>query len=356
VAERAPVEPSFPARLGRLLVAPVAAQAAVIARKSGGLRDALYLVATGTLAFRLTDLVGAVLAAFRLSAAAGLMRLASVLGDELQTAGFVVLASALVITLLAGRGRRDPWLGLELGGNCYAPYFIAWAPIRLLDGEGLLGYSPTFLARVATVVAWGWVALLVGLAVRQLRCSEAPASPPGRRARLVGLALLAVPAASLVASAVFSARHLEQLRPLGRADAAPDFSLPRLDGQPGEVRLADYRGRVVVLDFWATWCPPCLAMLPMLHGLYREVHARGVEFIAINSDGGMVPRDEVLAFLAKHPFPYPVVADEREVGARYGVQSIPHLVVIGRDGKIARVFVGGVTRAQLAAAVAAAAQ
>jgi thiol-disulfide isomerase/thioredoxin len=170
----------------------------------------------------------------------------------------------------------------------------------------------------------------------------------------LGLAVLAVPALALGLSVWWSARHAELLRPLGRSDAAPDFSLARIDGQPGHVRLGDLRGQVVVLDFWATWCPPCLAMLPMLHDLYREWHPRGVEFVGIDADGPMVSRAELDEFLGRRPFPYPVVIDDKEVGGRYGVYSIPHLVVIGRDGKILRVFVGGATRAQLAAALAAA--
>jgi hypothetical protein len=95
-------------------------------------------------------------------------------------------------------------------------------------------------------------------------------------------------------------------------------------------------------------------MLPMLHELHREWQPRGVEFVGIDSDGAMVTRAEVQAFLARRPFPYPVVVDDQEVGGKYGVYSIPHLVIVGRDGKIRRVFVGGVGRAQLAAALAAA--
>ena len=90
-------------------------------------------------------------------------------------------------------------------------------------------------------------------------------------------------------------------------------------------------------------------MLPMLHDLHRELHGQGVGFVGINIDGPDA-RDEVAAFLARRPFPYPVVTD-RGVAARYGVFSIPHLVVIGRDGKIRRVFIGGVSRQQLAAAL-----
>lgn len=347
-------EPAFPARVGRLVLAPRRAFAALTERKSGGLRDALYLVGLGLLGFRLPDLLRALLATFRVGALAGLQRLLGVLVGEFQTAGFIVLAAALVIVVLAGRGRRDPLLALELGGACYVPYFIAWAPVRLLAVEGGLGYPPVLLSRIVAVFAWAAVAWFTFLGLRQLRRPSAwpPALAP-RRARVLGLALLAVPALAFGLSTSWSIRHQDLLRPLGHSDLAPDFALPRIDGQPGQIRLAELRGRVVLLDFWAVWCPPCVAMLPMLHELHHELHGRGVELIGINTDGDDA-REEVAAFLARRPFPYPVVAD-RGAGARYGVYSIPHLVVVGRDGKIRRVFIGGVGKNQLAATLMAAA-
>jgi len=356
--EQPGVEPAFPARIGLLLLAPSRRLGAIALRRSGGLRDALYLVLVSLLAFRLPDLLRAAMVFSRISASAGFSRLLGVVVSELQTVAFVALIAALAITILAGRGRRDPGVGLELGSACYVPYFIAWLPVRVLDCEGLLGYSPAMLSRIVNVVAWASVALFVGLSLRLLR--RGGAAPAARTSSglyaLVGLCVLAVPGTAAALNTLWSARHYELLRPLGRSDLAPDFTLARIDGQPGVVKLGDLRGRVVVVDFWATWCPPCLAMLPVLHDLYGEWHPRGVEFIGVDSDGSMVPRAEVVDFLARRPFPYPVVADDQEVGGLYGVYSIPHLVIVGRDGKIARVFVGGVSRAQLGAALGAASQ
>jgi thiol-disulfide isomerase/thioredoxin len=353
--EQLPAEPAFPTRLGLLLLAPARGLGAMFQRRTGGVRDALYLVGLSVLVFRLPDLLRTVLTFSRVSVGAGLSRLLGVVSSELRTAAFIAVAAAVFLTLLAGRGRRDPARGIELGAACYVPYFLAWSPVHLFDGESLLGYPPRLLVQVASVAAWVWVALFVVLSLRLMRGAVA-APPSGRSLRygLGGISVLAVPALALVLGTVWSARHYDLLRPLGRLDLAPDFALARVDGQPGEVRLSDLRGRVVVLDFWATWCPPCLAMMPMLHDLHREWHGKGVEFIAIDSDGPGGTREEVAEFVARNPFPYPVVLDDKEIGGRYGVFSIPHLVVIGRDGKIARVFVGGVRRDQLAAALSAA--
>lgn len=362
-----PKEPSFPTRIGLLVADPVRGLAGIAERKTGGVRDALVLVLLAGVVFRLPDLIRAARSFSRVSASAALTQLAGLFGAELRTAAFVALISALLVVILAGRGRRDPSVALELGSACYVPYFFAWAPVRLLDLDAWLGYVPTMVGRVARVVAWTWVLGLVAVSVWVLRKPPSqpgagPATPSSRRGPLAGIIMLGLPAVALAMNIVWSAQHFKLLRPLGRSDQAPDFVLDRIDGtagatgKDGPVRLSELHGQVVLLDFWATWCPPCLAMMPMLHELYRDWHPRGAEFVGIDSDGPMSTRDDVRAFLARNPFPYPVVVDDRNVGGAYGVSSIPHLVIIGRDGRIVRVFVGGVGREQLDAALAAAAE
>jgi thiol-disulfide isomerase/thioredoxin len=347
-------EPPLHVRLGLLVVSPPRAFAGIIARQRGAVRDAFLLVLLSVVAFRLPELARAAISFARVSASAGLTELMSIVGAEVRTAAFVTLVSALAIVVFAGRGRRDAALALELGAGCYVPYFVLWSPFRLLDTEAVLGYLPATLGVAVKGAAWTWVVGMVVLALRELRLRRPTA--PRRSAAAVGLVLLALPLSSVIASTVWSARHYELLRPLGRSDQAPDFSLSRIDGKPGEVRLSDLRGHVVLLDFWATWCPPCLAMIPTLHELYQEWQPQGAEFIGIDSDGPAATRDELRGFLTERPFPYPVVIDDRGVGGLYRVYSIPHIVVIGPDGKIVRVLVGGVTKGMLASALRAASQ
>jgi thiol-disulfide isomerase/thioredoxin len=151
---------------------------------------------------------------------------------------------------------------------------------------------------------------------------------------------MALALVSFLGNAVWTARHLEFLRPMRRGEPAPNFALPRIDGQPGLVTLEPLRGRVVVLDFWATWCPPCVAMLPVMDAAHRSWEPRGVSFLGLNSDGGGATRADIDAFLVEHPMSYPVALDSGEVGGLYKVEALPTLIVIGRDGTIRKSFVG----------------
>jgi peroxiredoxin len=150
--------------------------------------------------------------------------------------------------------------------------------------------------------------------------------------------------------AVWSARHFDALRPMRRGQDAPDFTLARIDDSPGTIAMSALRGQVVVLDFWATWCPPCVAMVPVLRDVHASWAPRGVVFVGINSDGP-TPPEEIRAFMAAHQLPYPVVADDGRVGALYRVEALPSLVLVGRDGHIRASFVGLTSKGALDKAI-----
>ena len=118
---------------------------------------------------------------------------------------------------------------------------------------------------------------------------------------------------------------------------APSLKLKMLD-ETTDFRLADHQGHCVVLDFWATWCGPCLQVMPIVEEVVGEFEAQGVELFAVNLEERPA---EIKATLERRGVEVAVVLDRDGVAAaRYEATAIPQTVVIGPDGRIARVFVG----------------
>ena len=135
-------------------------------------------------------------------------------------------------------------------------------------------------------------------------------------------------------------------RPNVTGTAAQDFTLNTLDG--AKIRLSDLRGKVVLLDFWATWCPPCRMELPSIEKLHEEYKDKGLVVLGINDeDNGTVK-----GFLKSHKYTLPVLMDvKRAVHRMYGARAIPTVVVIDADGVIKGYYVGERSEKDLVAAV-----
>jgi thiol-disulfide isomerase/thioredoxin len=349
----------LPARLGQLLLAPGPALRR-IDEQGGGFSDAVALVVAGTLAFRLPELVQVLLAAAGPTSGA-LMRLVAPFAAEVRDAAWIVLPAALLVTLLAG-ARRDPSRDLELGAAVYQVFFVVLALSRAVDAvAGMRVLPPRVTWTVAAAAALP--AFLRAIAVARRRPStaeeraaaraEIAAGPPrARAARGAGLVAAGLAVVGIGGNAVWSARHFDALRPIHRGQEAPDFTLARID-DAGSVAMSRLRGQVVVLDFWATWCPPCVAMVPVMRDVAASWGPRGVAFVGVNSDGP-TPQDEIREFIAAHALPYPMVIDDGRVGSLYKVEALPSLVLVGRDGRIRESFVGYMTQAALDKAIGAA--
>ncbi len=122
-----------------------------------------------------------------------------------------------------------------------------------------------------------------------------------------------------------------------RSAAAPDFSLPTTDGKI--LKLSDYRGKIVILDFWATWCPPCRKGIPDLIDIKKRYGSKGVEIIGISVDTDT--KDEVIPFMKEKGINYPVVYGNQNVYMQYGgIRAIPTTFVIDKEGKIVASYEG----------------
>jgi peroxiredoxin len=128
-----------------------------------------------------------------------------------------------------------------------------------------------------------------------------------------------------------------------KGDVAPDFSLSMLDG--GAQNLRDFRGQVVVLNFWASWCSPCRAETPDLQVTYTELRDKGLVVLGVNQGE---PHERVRDFVEEFGLSYPILLDEGQtVAQKYGVRAFPTSFVIGGDGVIREVVVGALTRSAI---------
>ena len=117
---------------------------------------------------------------------------------------------------------------------------------------------------------------------------------------------------------------------------APDFKVATLSGQT--VSLEKFRGQVVILDFFATWCQPCRESIPHLIELNRKYGRQGLQIVGVSADED--GDKAVRIFAEQHRINYPVVVAGESLMADYGVRSVPVMFVIDKKGKVAEVFRG----------------
>jgi DsbE subfamily thiol:disulfide oxidoreductase len=143
----------------------------------------------------------------------------------------------------------------------------------------------------------------------------------------------ALPAGTAAAAPDYSA--VPKLEALNDRQPAPDFTLADLSGR--KISLKDFRGKVVFLNFWATWCEYCREEMPAMQRLYREFSGKGFEIVGVNVKD---KRAAAVAFAQKLGISYPIALDPNgEVGLLYGAFGMPLSYLIDRDGLVlARLF------------------
>jgi thiol-disulfide isomerase/thioredoxin len=129
---------------------------------------------------------------------------------------------------------------------------------------------------------------------------------------------------------------------------APPFQLMDLQGKT--VSLAEFAGRIVVIDFWATWCTPCVKQIPVLNAFHRSPAGQAVALLGISVDVG--GREVVAPFAAEQGIEYPVLLGEETLAFDYGAPGFPALAVVDPQGRIDSLHLGVIDRSALEAAVA----
>lgn len=124
---------------------------------------------------------------------------------------------------------------------------------------------------------------------------------------------------------------------------APDFTLDSLDGKT--VHLSDFRGKAVLLNFWATWCQPCKIEMRWFEQLQKQYGPQGLQVIGIAMDGAS--RGEIAEFANNLCVDYLVLLGKEGVGDAYGVQSLPATFYVGRDGRVVAKVLGLKVRTEI---------
>ena len=153
----------------------------------------------------------------------------------------------------------------------------------------------------------------------------------GRRQLAVGLVVLGVVSVIAFGATKYLRR---EMFPVALGSKAPDFTAVTLDSIPREKHLADYRGQVVMINVWATWCLPCRVEMPSIEALHQAYASRGFKVLAVSvDDPGHA--ETIRAFVTQYKLTFEVLHDpERKIVDQYDIEGYPETFIIGRDGVI----------------------
>lgn len=325
-------------RVGGMIVSPRGTLGGACQGRGGGLPDLVLLLLLQFVAVHLRPIVKTVWFTVQVSYTAGLSMLLNTLAQSViyPVAGVFL---GTVVASVAARARATPGSAVDVVALCAVP--TVCLDLALTLGSAATGFRPSEATVIgATALGGLWFVVLLAVGIRLLR-EDRPGGrdpAPGQRAgwapRGVGLGVVAILFALFLQNAIWLGRHSGQIRPLAPGATAPEIDLPRYGG--GRERLSDHRGQVVLLDFWASWCGPCVQQMPRIAKLERRLADRGLRVLSINTEGS--PRKVERTPGARE---LRVLLDVDRVAARrYGVQTLPHLVVVGRDGKVIHVQTG----------------
>jgi len=157
--------------------------------------------------------------------------------------------------------------------------------------------------------------------------------------RSITIAIVIVLALSVFIALRYKDAFINYLKPaavvVGRP--APDFTASDMNGRT--IRLADYRGKVVILNIWATWCPPCVDEMPSLEKLYRELKDQNFALLAVSIDSDGIAA--VAPFMTRHGLTFPALIDSQAaIQTSYEITGVPETFIIDKKGILVRKVIG----------------
>ena len=323
---------SFLARLGLAITKPRAALTLAGDRSQAGRSgsDLLLAIVVMLFATQLRWLVSAVWLGAAVAPALGARAVVHVLTRSLTHELGLLVASAGVIFLASGP-KRELGRAFDLACVTALPLVLVHLFAETVIGIGELPLPP-WMARAIELAAILWMVALTWIALAVARGADAEGADDkhaGAGARRAGWAVATVALAGIAVQLLWIGQHVTQLRPLEVGGAAPVFSLASIG--PGGVlgaRVAPITGRVTVVDFWATWCGPCLRSMPELD-MFARAHPE-LDVLTINLDD---PK-EARSLFDHAGYQLRLLADDGEVSEKFGVTTIPHTVVIDSRGRL----------------------
>lgn len=252
-----------------------------------------------------------------------------------------VLAQPLSLLFFSGGAR-----GAALASAVAAVYLV-WMNARRVGPGAAAGLAATWGSGMAAVAFASRVLLAdgVGFADYVLLALSfvalAVLLSPSRKVAAQALGILLV--AAMIAAATLDPGDRRGVR---NNEAAPDFALVDLDGN--EVRLSDYRGQTVVLNFWATWCRVCRAEMPHVERFYQDYLDKGVAVLSVNATSQERDAERVKRYAEDEDLSFPIVLDEDgAVLSQYKVNAYPTTFVVGPEGDIRGRYLGAISYEQM---------
>lgn len=258
--------------------------------------------------------------------------------------GGIWLAAWLAGRLILRRDSESARIFSDLVGSPLLPFLLAWKlSLILTDFRDVVRYPQLLLYS-----AGGGMNILIGalagagwLAVRWFR--HRPGRPVNR-SLLAALGVVVVAAAALTA--------ISRTTPVDAGDAPAAVELTLTDPTGGSWTASSDRGQVIVLNFWASWCPPCRAEMPILDRAAAENRYSGVAIYAVNAVLTEKSPEAGTLWMEENAFTLPVLLDDRGEGSRlFGISSLPTTIVMDPEGQVVRMKVGAISRSWLVSAI-----